>query len=243
MHRFYASRSPENGLAVLDPEDCRHAVKVLRLRPGDEIEVFVDHARFRAELTGCSEDAVTARILDELPDTEPRLQLTLYQGLPKGDKMEFIVQKAVELGVHRIVPVAMARCVVRLDAAAGRKKQERWQKIAREACKQSGRMEDICVCLPLSFEQFLEEIRQEEAVLVPWENARGYSLRTFHAEHPGCRSLGIVIGPEGGMEEQEVQAMQHSGALSVTLGPRILRTETAGLGAISALMCLYGEME
>ena len=243
MHRFYADSAAENGFVSLAAEDRSHALRVLRLQPGDETEVFGSGRRWRAELTVCREEEVTARLLEALPDTEPRLQVTLYQGLPKGEKMELIVQKAVELGVHRIVPVDMQRCIVRLDASSARKKQERWQKIAREACKQSGRVREVPVDLPLAFPAFLESLAAEEAVLVPWEEARGCSLRSFHDAHPDLTRLGVVIGPEGGIEKREVEAMQAVHAQPVTLGPRILRTETAGLCAISALMCLWGEME
>ena len=150
MHRFYADSAAENGFVSLAAEDRSHALRVLRLQPGDEIEVFLSGRRWRAELTVCREEEVTARLLEALPDTEPGLQVTLYQGLPKGEKMELIVQKAVELGVQRIVPVDMQRCIVRLDASGARKKQERWQKIAREACKQSGRVREVPVELPLA---------------------------------------------------------------------------------------------
>ena len=219
MHRFYADGLGEIGsLVTLSEEDARHASRVLRMQPGDAAELFLDGRRFSAEIAEMTADGVTARLISELPSTEAKLRITLYQGLPKAEKMELIVQKAVELGAARVVPVAMKRCVVQLSAKDGAKKQERWQKIAREACKQSGRCQMMA-------------------------DARGYSLTAFHREHPDIRDLAIVIGPEGGMSADEIARMKGCGCQSVTLGPRILRTETAGLCALSALFCLYGELE
>ena len=243
MHRFYAD---ENrllvGLAYLTPEDARHALRVLRMEPGDQAEIFLNGGRFLGEISEISGEDVALRLVSELPSTETRLRVTLYQGLPKADKMELIIQKAVELGAEAIVPVAMSRCVVRLDERDGRKKQERWQKIAREACKQSGRCLMPQIEAPIPFRELLKRLSTHDAAIVPWEDARGYSLNLFHQEHPDIASLAVVIGPEGGMSAEEIKAMEQTGCLPVTLGPRILRTETAGLATISALMCLYGEM-
>ena len=244
MHRFYADdRGVTGETAFLCEEDAHHAIRVLRMKPGEGCELFAGGRRFSGEVASIGDGAVQVRITGELPSTEPRLRVTLYQGLPKADKMELIVQKAVELGACSVVPVAMSRCVVQLDAKDGRKKQERWQKIAREACKQSGRCEMMQVTEPISFRQLLARLPEHGAAIVPWEDARGYSLARFHAEHPGITDLAIVIGPEGGMSGEEIERMQGSKCRAVTLGPRILRTETAGLCAMSALFCLYGDME
>ena len=243
MHRFYADdRGVTGNAAYLCEEDARHATRVLRMKEGESCELFADGRRFSGEIASIGEE-VEVRILSELPSTEATLRITLYQGLPKADKMELIVQKSVELGACAVVPVAMSRCVVQLDAKDGRKKQERWQKIAREACKQSGRCEMMQVSEPISFKQLLAKLPQHQAAIVPWEDARGYSLAKFHQEHPEITDLAIVIGPEGGMSEDEIARMKEASCQSVTLGPRILRTETAGLCAMSALFCLYGDME
>lgn len=243
MHRFYADDRGVNGeTAFLCEEDARHATRVLRMRQGEACELFAEGKRFSSEIASIGEE-VEVRILSELPSTEANLRITLYQGLPKADKMELIVQKSVELGACSVVPVAMSRCVVQLDAKDGRKKQERWQKIAREACKQSGRCEMMQVTEPISFKNLLAKLAAHQAAIVPWEDARGYSLARFHQEHPDITDLAIVIGPEGGMSEDEIARMKDANCQSVTLGPRILRTETAGLCAMSALFCLYGDME
>ncbi len=243
MHRFYADqRSVTGDTAYLCEEDARHASRVLRMKAGEPCELFADGRRFSGEIAAIGEE-VAVRVTGEMPSTEAKLRITLYQGLPKADKMELIVQKAVELGCAQVVPVAMSRCVVQLDAKDGRKKQERWQKIAREACKQSGRCEMMAVTEPISFKQLLARLPEHGAAIVPWEDARGYSLARFHAEHPEVTDLAIVIGPEGGMSEEEITRMKDANCRSVTLGPRILRTETAGICAMSALFCLYGDME
>ncbi|MBP3452586.1 MAG: 16S rRNA (uracil(1498)-N(3))-methyltransferase [Clostridia bacterium] len=243
MHRFYADESGiADGLVHLNAEDAHHAQRVLRMKVGEEAQIFCDQRRYTAQITDM-DDGVTLRILEELPSTEAALRITLYQGLPKADKMELITQKAVELGADRVVPVAMSRCVVQLNAKDGAKKQERWQKIAREACKQSGRCMMMPVDAPISFKELLRRLPTHAAAIVPWEDAQGYSLRTFHQQHPDVRDVAIVIGPEGGMSPEEIDHMKAASCQSVTLGPRILRTETAGLSAISALLCLYGDME
>ena len=243
MHRFYADEQGVNGdVAYLCEEDARHATRVLRMKEGEACELFADGKRFSGEISSIDEE-VEVRITGEMPSTEARLRITLYQGLPKADKMELIVQKSVELGACAVVPVAMSRCVVQLDAKDGRKKQERWQKIAREACKQSGRCEMMQVEAPVTFKQLLARLAEHQSAIVPWEDARGYSLAKFHQEHPEITDLAIVIGPEGGMSGDEIARMKDANCRSVTLGPRILRTETAGLCAMSALFCLYGDME
>ncbi|MBP3636792.1 MAG: 16S rRNA (uracil(1498)-N(3))-methyltransferase [Clostridia bacterium] len=243
MHRFYADESGiADGLVRLNAEDAHHAQRVLRMKVGETAQIFCDEHRYTAQITDM-EGGVTLRILEELPSTEAALRITLYQGLPKADKMELITQKAVELGADRVVPVAMSRCVVQLSGKDATKKQERWQKIAREACKQSGRCKMMPVDEPISFKQFLARLPGHAAAIVPWEDAQGFSLRAFHQAHPDVRDLAIVIGPEGGMSPEEIDQMKAAGCQPVTLGPRILRTETAGLSAISALLCLYGDME
>ncbi len=244
MHRFYADeRGVCEGAAWLCEEDARHATRVLRMKIGEGCELFADGKRYAGQIAAITDSGVQLSITGELPSTEARLRITLYQGLPKADKMELIVQKAVELGACSVVPVAMSRCVVQLNDKDGRKKQERWQKIAREACKQSGRCEMMPVEAPISFKQLLTRLTAHDAAIVPWEDARGYSLARFHQEHPDVTDLAIVIGPEGGMSADEIARMKEASCQSVTLGPRILRTETAGLCAMSALFCLYGDME
>ena len=237
MHRFYVDRLTD-GKARLSPEDAHHALKVLRLTPGAEVEMVQEGKRFRARLLP---DAVL-EAGEELPSTEAGLRITLFQGLPKGDKMDLIVQKAVEIGVERIVPVLMERCVVRLNPADREKKQIRWNRIAREAGKQSGRCRLPEVGLPVPLSEILPIAASLDACAVPWEEARAAGPRAFLQGHPEIATLGLLIGPEGGISPEEIASLSPP-FQPITLGPRILRTETAGLAASAALLALAGEME
>ena len=244
MHRFYADPDRSTAdLAVLSPEDARHASAVLRLKPGQHVEIIADSIRREAELLTVSPAETTARFLSTLPSTEPLLSVTLFQGIPKSDKMDLIVQKATELGARRIVPVLMARCVSRPDPKDLNRKRDRWQKIAREAGKQSGRCVIPEVCEPVSLHRLTALPFLPETNVVPWEEARSFGPLAFKAGHPAPSSLGILIGPEGGIEKEEIDFLKSAGFIPLTLGKRILRTETAGLAALASLMTLYGEME
>ena len=240
MHRFYLDESRDDFLL---PEDARHALTVLRMKKGDFLEAFLNGQRFQAEIVEIAGDAVQIRRLAPLPSTEPALRITLFQGLPKADKMEWIVQKAVELGVDRVIPVLMRRCVVQWKAADAVRKLERWNRIAREACKQSGRCRIPEVSAPVALDRIAPLLASQSANAVPWEEADGLGPAAFAQAHPELDSLGILIGPEGGIDPEEMESLRREGCTPLTLGPRILRTETAGLAAISAFMALYGEME
>ena len=244
MHRFYAD--PENcidSVVSLPEEDARHACTVLRMKPGQQAEIIMDGERWSAEMLSVSPKDVRLRLLSRLPSTEPAVSVTLYQGLPKSDKMDFIVQKAAELGVSRIVPVLMDRCVSRPDPKDSVRKVERWRKIVREAGKQSGRCLIPQVSEILTLKQVLNDPALPVVNIVPWENTGDNGPLSFSKSHPFISSIGILIGPEGGIDAEEISLLQSSGFIPVTLGKRILRTETAGLAAVSAIMCLYGEME
>ncbi len=244
MHRFWIEGSAGPGEEVsLSPEDVRHADRVLRMRPGDACELLGGGARLLGEITALSGTEGRVRVVRALPSTEARLRITLFQGLPKGDKIELIVQKAVELGADSVVPVVMPRSVSRLDPGDAARKRDRWQKIAAEACKQSGRCRMPEVGTPIDAKRLPEALKGFDAAIVPWEDARSLSLKRFAADHPDLRDLAVVIGPEGGMGEDEIADMRAVGCMPVTLGPRILRTETAGPAALAVLMALYDEME
>jgi len=244
MHRFYADpeRSDEKRF-VLTPEDTQHALKVLRMRVGDDAEIIFRESRFHAVLERIEEDRVELSPRSPLPPTEPRLAVTLFQGVPKGDKMDWVIQKNVEMGIARIVPVEFSRCVVRLNDREAAKKQERWQKIAREAGKQSGRCRIPEVAVPVSVSSLPVLFSSCEQVAVPWEECTEGGPLFYVRRHPSLSSLGIVIGPEGGISPEEIDLFRSCGCETLTLGKRILRTETAGLAALSVFFGLYGEME
>ena len=247
MHRFYADEHGiEGGLARLSDEDARHAMRVLRLGAGDEIELIAPPERFLARIERADESGVLVRTEQALPSTEARTRVTLYQGLPKADKMDWIVQKATELGAHDVRPVAMERSIVKLEGKDAQKRQDRWQKIAREAVKQCARIETPQVLPCEKLAALREELRALDLLIVPWEDARDGSVReclSRVADEPDAR-IGVLIGPEGGISAREAAWLKdEAGARLVTLGSRILRTETAGLCALSAIMALRGELE
>ncbi len=238
MHSFYIE-SPEGDYAALPAEEAKHAAKVLRLKPGDEV-CAMDGAgrRWRAEMAG--EGRV--RLLEELSANECAARITVYEGLPKADKLDFIAQKLTELGAARLVPVKMERCVVKLDGKDGAKRRERLQKIAREAAKQCRRGLPMDVSEPMDWRAVLTAMAAHDALLIPWEDARGTRLKDVFAELPAAKDIGIVIGPEGGMSPDEVDAMLQIGGRTVTLGPRILRTETAAVVSAALAMQLWGDL-
>ncbi|MBR3739043.1 MAG: 16S rRNA (uracil(1498)-N(3))-methyltransferase [Clostridia bacterium] len=238
MHRFFAERI-ENDRAELPPEEENHALRVLRLNAGDECQALVEGNLYRAVIEETAPQVIL-RLEDMLPSTEPTVEITLYQGIPKGEKMDFIAQKCTEAGVCRIVPVAFSRCVARWDGKDAAKKQARFQRIAAEAAKQSGRAVSPEMGLPITVKQLCAELSPFDLVLVPWEEERGNGIRM---KWRGEKRVAFVIGPEGGISAEEIEQMKAAGAAPVSLGPRIFRTETAGLAAIVSLLTISGDME
>jgi len=242
MHSFYID-SPVDGTAFLPPEEARHALKVLRLRRGDEV-CAMDGAgrRWRGEIGDIDGGSVCVNLLEPLPDNEAPVRLTVYEGLPKADKLDLIAQKLTELGAASLVPVRMVRCVARLDGKDGDKRRERLEKIAREAAKQCGRGMPLQVAAPMDWRMALRAMADHDLLLIPWEEAGGTRLKDVFAVNPDARDIGIVVGPEGGITADEVEAMAAAGGQCVTLGPRILRTETAAVVSAALVMQLWGDI-
>jgi 16S rRNA (uracil1498-N3)-methyltransferase len=245
MQRYFVT--PEqiaNGTAVITGDDVKHIVRVLRMEPEDEVIVCDGQGRsYLVALTDLGSDAVQGRILRELDDkSEPDLKITLAQGLPKGDKMDLIVQKGTEVGLARFLPVEMARCIVQYDAKKEQKRRERWQKIAKEAAEQSHRALVPDVLEGTSFKRWLTSLGEYDLVLVPYEAEKAHGLREVLAANPDAKRVCVLIGPEGGITEEEIAAATAAGAIPVTLGPRILRTETAGLVAATCIYYHQGEI-
>lgn len=244
MASFYLeSPRAEGEIAALAAEESRHVLKVLRMSVGDAL-CAIDGCggRFEAQIDSVEKDAVWVKLLRRLPENESALRITLYQGLPKADKLDFIVQKFTELGGARVCPIKMERSIVKSDAKDGIKRRERLEKIAREATKQCRRATAPEITEPLSWKQALSRMQAHELILVPWEDARGTRMKDIARERPEMRDLGIVIGPEGGMTEDEVDAMREIGAQAITLGPRILRAETAAVASVAMAMTLWGDL-
>ena len=244
MNSFYIEGRGAVGSTVeLKPEDARHCAQVLRMERGEEFYAVGEGGdRFLAELCEVSKERCAALLREKLSDNEAELRVTVYQGLPKADKLELVVQKLTELGAARLVPVKMERCVVRLSDKDAQKKQERLQKIAREAAKQCKRGGCLEVAAPQTWKQLRDQMAAHDLLLVPWEDAQGFGLKAAREAFPEARDVGIVIGPEGGMSENEVRALEELGAKQITLGPRILRTETAAIAACTMAMLLWGDV-
>ena len=239
MPRFFIDGAAD-GRAYIAGADALHIAKALRMRPGEALTLCDGKGTdFEGVLETVTDRQVTVRITASRPSqAEPTLAVTLYQGLPKGDKMDWIVQKAVELGVTAVVPVATRRSVARLEGKAD-KKPERWQRIAAAAAGQCGRGMLPSVERPLSWSQALSCLSGEPA-LVFYEGG-GRPLRELVT--PSTRRLSVFVGPEGGFDPEEIDAIRRQGGGVATLGPRILRCETAPLAALTLLMHLSGNME
>lgn len=240
MQQFFAEPSwiRENKI-FMQGSDVNHIRNVLRMKPGEDVRVNDGRGKtYLCCISSYEEQTAVLDILKELDsDTELPSRIILFQGLPKGDKMEWIVQKAVELGAYSIVPFAAKRSVVKLDEKKAAKKRARWQLIAKGAAEQSGRGIIPEVSTVRTFAEALGMAGDLDVVLIPYELEEGMKETARVLENIECgQSVGIFIGPEGGFEEEEVERAKAAGAHAVTLGKRILRTETAGLTALSILM-------
>ena len=249
MHRFYVETPiAEAGCVIaLSAEESAHAARVLRLRPGEDVRLLDGTNLWEAELESVDAKATTARVTALCPSPEAPAQAVLFQGLPKADKLELIAQKGTELGMWELWPVEMERSVAKADKAdKADKKRERLSRIALEAAKQSGRAHVPEVAATVPFAKALTRLNEFDLVLVAWEEEHSLpmsqAIARYTAKHGAPKRVMIVVGPEGGISQREWEQMKENGAVSVTLGRRILRTETAGLCALSVLWTALGEM-
>lgn len=241
MYRFYVdSDYIYNDSVVINGTDVNHIGNVLRMAPGDRIIVNdKDGTDYYCVIDRITKDEVIASVeCTKACEAELDTRIYLFQALPKLDKMELIIQKAVELGVYEVIPVETKRCVVKLDNGAKKEKKiARWQAIAQAAAKQSARGIIPQVRMPMSFKEALRYAEELEYKLIPYEHAEGMDkARQVIDEAVTKGSIGIFIGPEGGFEDSEVEAAVEAGAQVMSLGNRILRTETAGMAVLSILM-------
>lgn len=220
--------------------DVNHIRNVLRMGPGEQITVSSgeDKKEYRCEIAWIGEEAVTAKIMwVEESGAELPSKVYLFQGLPKGDKMELIIQKAVELGVCEVIPVATKRTVVKLDKKKEEAKQKRWNAISESAAKQSKRMIVPEVKPVMSFAQAVKYAASCDVKLIPYELAEGMEkTKKLFSQIRAGQSVAVFIGPEGGFDEEEITLAAEAGLQPITLGRRILRTETAGMTVLSVLM-------
>ena len=240
MHHFFVTPQQVKGNCIyIEGSDVNHIKNVLRMKIGEELEISDgDNKKYLCQIGSMTSEEVCVTIKEERSaDTELPSKIYLFQGLPKSDKMELIVQKAVELGAYEIIPVATKRAVVKLDEKKASKKVERWNGIAESGAKQSGRSVVPKVTDVMTWKQAMEYARDLDVVLIPYELAEGMeeTREMIGGIQPG-QSVGIFIGPEGGFETSEIESAMEYGAKPITLGKRILRTETAGLTTLSILM-------
>lgn len=242
MYRFFvAEENRREEMILITGDDVNHIRNVLRMMPGENVVVsFGKGVDYECEICKLGDTEIQLSICREMPVvTELPAEITLFQALPKKDKMELVIQKAIELGAASIVPVKTKRCVVKLDAKKEEKKQFRWQAIAEAAAKQSGRGIVPQVQPVHGFSQALQRAEKMDTVLIPYELCDDMAVSVKRMEKAAEKSsIGIFIGPEGGFERGEIEAAMAMGALPISLGKRILRTETAGLATLSILMFL-----
>ncbi len=248
MRRFFisseqAARGTGEGFIDIAGSDVRHITGVLRMREGDKLVLTsADGRDFFTEIAETGPELVRVRVNEIIANTtEPRVDVTLIQGVPKGDKMELIIQKNAELGVNRIVPVLTEFTVVRLDGKDREKKQLRWQKIAQEAAKQCGRGAVPEVLTPVNLEAALKAVPEDTLKWFAYENEQDTTLKqllTGAGEDLGGR-IAVLIGAEGGFSAAEAAMAERYGFTSFTLGRRILRTETAGIAVLAAMRCFF----
>ena len=225
---------------VIRGTDVNHIKNVLRMRPGEEVAVSngIDGKEYRCGILALEEDCVRLELRFIKEDgVELPAKIYLFQGLPKADKMELIIQKAVELGAFQIIPVAMKRCVVKLDEKKADSKIKRWQGIAEAAAKQSKRGVIPTVAPVMSYAQAVKMASEMDLKLVPYELAEGMeqTKKLIESVKPG-QQIAVFIGPEGGFDPKEIETATEMGMEPITLGKRILRTETAGFTTIAWLM-------
>lgn len=241
MHRFYVEPSSiRNNEIVIDGSDVNHIKNVLRITTGEEIVICDgDGMDYYCEVTSITKEEVVASIKEKVETvTELDTKIYLFQGLPKKDKMELIVQKAVELGAYEIIPVNMKRTIVKID---NEKKEQaklaRWQTIANEASKQSRRGMLPKVHKLVSYKEALAMAKELDMVIIPYELAKDMDYtRKVMEQAKDCKSIGVFIGPEGGFDDKEIEMAKEIEFMPITLGHRILRTETAGLATLAMLV-------
>lgn len=246
MYQFFVEpyQISENRITI-EGSDVNHIKNVLRMKIGEELSVSngIDGKEYVCRIAALDEEKITCELCYVKEDgVELPAKVYLFQGLPKADKMEFIIQKAVELGVHAVVPVATKRCVVKLDDKKAKSKIQRWQGISEAAAKQSKRAIIPEVKDVMTFGEALQFVKDFEVRVIPYELAENMSkTKEIMGNIKPGQNVAVFIGPEGGFEESEISKAMEQGVEPITLGKRILRTETAGLAVMSWIMYLMEE--
>ncbi|MBQ3037554.1 MAG: 16S rRNA (uracil(1498)-N(3))-methyltransferase [Clostridia bacterium] len=245
MPKFFVPKEniSENEI-IITGQDVSHISRVLRMKKGEELLLCDGRGNdYIAVIGDIMQDKISCNILECLKsDTEANVRVTLFQGIPKASKMDYIIQKTTELGIDKIIPCAMDRCVARLDDKDAQKKQQRWQKLCEEAAKQSGRGVIPEVGMPVSFKQAIELMKDYDLCFAPYECEEENCIRDTLLSKENVRTVAYMIGPEGGYSLEEKEYLSKSGITTVTLGKRILRTETAGEAVLSMIMYEIGDV-
>jgi 16S rRNA (uracil1498-N3)-methyltransferase len=246
LRRFYAPGSYQPLQEVtIEGKEARHITRVLRMRPGDELLILDGlGAEFHGQIKAAGPQGVVVTLLERRePTPEPRVRVVLAQGIPKGDKLDLIIQKGTELGLSRLVPLSTPRSVVRPEPDWIDHRAERWRRVAAEAAKQCRRSRLPEIAPVQTLEEALRSIPSGALALIPWEGEGESRLKDrLRKGSPVPSEVWVFIGPEGGWEPAEVATAREAGAIPVTLGPRILRTETAALALLSILMYEWGDL-
>ena len=240
MDRFFTPKNNinlEQNTCIIEGEDVKHISRVLRCKENDKLEVCdMDNNEYICEIREINKDNILLDIIEKVNiKRESNLKVKLYQGMPKGTKMELILQKLTEIGVDEIVLVQAKRSVTKIDNKKEDKKIERWERIIYEAAKQSKRAKIPKLTGVLTFKEALADMQNNDLNLCPYENERTISIKEA-IKDSSANTIGIFVGPEGGFEEEEVEKIQEIDGKVVSLGPRILRTETASVVASSIVL-------
>lgn len=248
MPKFFIKNNQiDDNTIVITGKDVNHISNVLRIKIGEDIQVCdIDTSNnYLVRLQKIDKEKIFCDIVKKMKsEAEPDINLKIFQGIPKSDKMELIIQKSIELGIKEIIPVQMERCVSKISSKDEKKKIERWQKISEMASKQSGRDIIPRINNPIKIKDICNLINELDMIIVPYEKEENYSFKDAIEEikqkENNKASIGIVIGPEGGFDPNEINLLKNAGAKIVTLGKRILRTETVALAMTSVIMYELG---
>lgn len=241
MHKFFTNRIGED-FAYIEKEDIRHLTRVLRIKSGDKIVINDFKGNdYIGIIDDIDSDDIKVDLTEKLEENnESGIKVTLFQGFPKSNKLDLIVQKATELGINVITPLLTDRVVVK--NAKEFKKKDRLEKIALESSKQSKRSIIPTITDPINIKELEKLYKDFDVIIVPYENSEGYGIKDIYTKYEEVKNIAIVIGPEGGFSAGEIEFLKEIGSEVITLGKRILRTETAGFVALSFVQLIYGDM-
>ncbi len=246
MPKFFVDENQlNNDIIRITGDNFNHIKNVLRCKLNDEIEICINEISYLTSIAEINKDDILCKIKEKINvSKEPKVHINIVQGLPKADKMELIIQKCTELGVKEFTPLELKRCIVKLDEKDKSKKIERWQKIAEIASKQCGRDLVPKVNSVYNINNLFQFLKEYDIILIAYENEKENSFKTELEKLDKNKNLkiAVIIGPEGGFEESEVKELNANGAKIISLGKRILRTETVGFATTSIIMYEFNEL-